>query len=400
MIVQKYGGSSLGTIDKMRRIATKIALAKEIHGQVIVVVSAMGKTTNNLLGLAKSASMNPSKRELDMLLSTGEQVSTSLLSMMLQEIHCKALSLNGFQAGIHTVGLYTKNKIKDIDITHIEKYLADDFVVLVTGFQGYNPENGDITTLGRGGSDTTAVALAAKFGCSCEIYTDVDGIHTVDPQLYEKAKKIPTISYEEMSELAYLGARIMEVRAVEIAKNYHVPLRITQAHETGTGTWVKEQDQMLEQKHITGVSVKDDIVMLRFQKLTNPQKSIAHLFSVMAENEVNVDMISQTMLEDKTANIAFTCDVDDLSSVKETAEAMVALYPGFTFGEDQAVAKISVVGIGMRSQSGVAASMFRLFSQNGITFSLVTTSDISISYTIPKSQIDLAVRLIATQFDL
>lgn len=400
MIVQKYGGSSLASMQKMRAVANQIVVAKQNHHQIIVVVSAMGKTTNKLMALAQEASMNPSKRELDMLLSTGEQVSTALLSMILNEMGHQALSLNGFQAGIETVGLHTKNKIKDIDTSRIRRYLNEDYIVIITGFQGYNSDAGDITTLGRGGSDTSAVALAAKFQCACEIFTDVDGIHTIDPRRYKPSKKLETISYEELTELAFLGAHVMDSRAVEIAKKYQVPLRIAKTHRTGDGTWVKENDCMMEARKITGVSIKDDIMMMTLHRLNTPEKSVSHLFSTLAEKEINVDMISQTLIEDGIVSIAFTCDLSEISGVRASIDAMNHDYPGFLVTEDKFVSKVSVVGLGMRSQSGVAASMFALLSKENIPFKLVTTSDISISYTIPKSLTDKAVRLIAEQFGL
>ncbi len=399
MIVQKYGGSSLATMEKMRHVAEKISRAKERHGHVVVVVSAMGQTTNNLIKMAKSAVKSPTKRELDMLLSTGEQVSTSLLSMMLNESSHPAVSLNGFQAGIQTEGLYTKNRIKDIDISRIRRYLDENHIVVITGFQGYNPA-GDITTLGRGGSDTTAVAIAAKFGCDCEIYTDVDGICTMDPRRYPQAKKLKEISYEEMCELSYLGARVMEGRAVEIAQKYNVNVRVANAHTDGNGSWIKETPPMMEQKYITGISVTEDIVMMSLHRIQNSEKGVSELFSALAEKEVNVDMISQTPLDDGTVSLAFTAPQEDIEILRETVNELRKSYAISRIEEDSELSKVSLVGIGMRSQSGVAASIFKLLASLGIPFKLITTSDISISYTIPKNHTDEAVRVLAERFNL
>ena len=247
IIVQKYGGSSVESIEKMKKIANRIITTKNQGNSMVVVVSAMGKTTNKLLGFAQEISQNPSKREIDMLISTGEQVSVSLLSMILNEMGHPAVSLTGFQAGIKTEGTHTKNKISDINTEKVTKHLEDGKIVVVAGFQGLN-ENGDITTLGRGGSDTTAVALAAKLQCSCEIYTDVEGIYSVDPRLHKHAKKLELISYEEMIEMSHLGAKVMEPRSVEIGQRYGVPIYVASSQSANKGTYIKEIDCKMEQE--------------------------------------------------------------------------------------------------------------------------------------------------------
>lgn len=398
-IVLKYGGSSLETIEKMQAIAEKIRHFKARYKEVVVVVSAMGKTTNMLLQLAGSASINPDKREMDMLLSTGEQVSSALFSMILKDKGLDAIALNGFQAGIFTEGLPTKNKIKDIDLSKINHYLDQNKVVVVTGFQGIN-SNGDITTLGRGGSDTTAVAIAAKKECRCEIYTDVSGIYTVNPSLYKTARKIAFISYEEMSELAFLGAKVMEPRAVEIGQKYHVPIYVASAHLEEEGTLIKEGGNVLEQKSITGISVIDQVALITINNYPRTSESVANLFMQLADLEVNIDMISQTLLSDDLINISFTCDKEDLRMVYEVVQGLKIVYPAFDVIQDTSVSKLSVVGLGMRSQSGVAAKIFRLFADHNIPFKLVTTSEISISYTIPKEVTDKTVALLAETFEL
>jgi aspartate kinase len=398
-IVLKFGGSSLETIDKMQTIANKIVKVKQTYKDVIVVVSAMGKTTNMLLNLASTASMNPDKREIDMLLSTGEQVSSALFSMILKDKNLDAIALNGYQAGIVTEGLHTKNKIKDIDLTKIDKYLNQNKVVVVTGFQGVNSE-GDITTLGRGGSDTTAVAIAAKKQCRCEIYTDVSGIYTVNPMLYKQAKKLKTISYEEMSELAFLGAKVMEPRAVEIGQKYHVPIYVANAHHDLEGTLIKEGGNVLEQRSITGISVIDQVALITINNYPRTSESVANLFMQLATQEVNIDMISQTLLSDELINLSFTCDKEDLRLVYDIVQGLKQNYPAFDVIQDTSVSKLSVVGLGMRSQSGVAAKIFKLFADHSIPFKLVTTSEISISYTIPKDVTEKTVALLAEAFEL
>lgn len=398
-LVVKYGGSSLETIEKMQAIAGKIVKLKTIYKDVIVVVSAMGKTTNSLLKLATTASINPDKREMDMLLSTGEQVSSALFSMILKDKGLDAIALNGYQAGIFTEGVPTKNKIKDIDLSKINKYLDLNKVVVVTGFQGINSD-GDITTLGRGGSDTTAVAIAAKKNCRCEIYTDVSGIYTVNPSLYPHAKKLSIISYEEMSELAFLGAKVMEPRAVEIGQKYHVPIYVGNAHSEEEGTWIKEGGNVLEQRSITGISVVDQVALVTINQYPRTSESVANLFMQLADLEVNIDMISQTLLSDDLINISFTCDKEDLRLVYDVIQGLKMVYPSFDVIQDTSVSKLSVVGLGMRSQSGVAAKIFKLFADHSIPFKLVTTSEISISYTIPKEVTDKTVSLLAETFNL
>jgi aspartate kinase len=397
-VVMKFGGSSVETIEKMQRIAKRIVQKRNEGYEVCVVVSAMGKTTNSLISLAKQASASPNKRELDSLLATGEQVSISLLSMILQEMNQKAIGLTGFQAGIKTSGLHTNNRIEDIDVSLIEKYLNDDHVVVVAGFQGLNAA-GDITTLGRGGSDTTAIALAAKLECACEIYTDVLGIYGVDPRLYPQAKKLHSISYEEMKEMAFLGAKVMEPRSIDIAHRYHVPLLVAHAHEDQTGTLIQEEDPM-EHRPITGCSVSEKIVLVNIQHLPASLTLIAHLFVTLANEGVNIDMISQTQGSDGFVTLAFTASADDLDNLEAVLGFLTHDEPEAIIHVDKHVVKVSVVGSGMRTQSGVAAQLFQLFADHGIVYKLITTSEISISYTMSKDHQHQAVQLIAQAFDL
>ncbi|MCR3905588.1 MAG: aspartate kinase [Tenericutes bacterium] len=397
-IVLKFGGSSVESIEKMQQIVQKIIKKKTTYQHIVVVVSAMGKTTNQLLELAKQASKSPSKREMDMLISTGEQVSISLLTMILNEQGQQAIALTGFQAGIKTAGLHTKNKILDIDTTKIEKHLASGKMVVVAGFQGFN-EDGDITTLGRGGSDTTAVAIAAKLKCNAEIYTDVEGIHGVDPRLYLKARKLDVISYEEMKEMAFLGAKVMEPRSIEIGQRYGVVIYVSSSLTENGGTYIKEYKKV-EEKSITGLSISEKVMMVTIKNFPNHSSDIAALFILLADNEINVDMISQTPTVNGYINLSFTASADDLDAINEVLALMNEKYEDIETVKNVNVVKLSVVGSGMRTQSGVAADMFKLLADNNIDFMLVTTSEISISYTIEKKFMKRAVLAISEKFGL
>jgi aspartate kinase len=399
MVVIKYGGSSVGTIEKIKQIAQQIAKRKSKEKDIVVVVSAMGKSTNALIELAKQISTDPSVRELDMLMATGEQVSSSLLAIALNDIGVKAISLTGFQAGIRTEGIHTKNKIVDISDHKLRGFIEEGNVVVVAGFQGIN-SSGDITTLGRGGSDTTAVAIAAKLKCRCEIYTDVEGIYTTNPAVYKDAKKLSEISYMEMAELAHLGAKVMEPRSVEIGQKYSIEILVASAHSKNSGTLIKGANTMLEAKVITGISVIDNVEVVTINNYPNSSKSVSELFSRLANNEVNIDMINQSVINKDLINLSFTCDATELKTVKKILDELIKLYPGFVANTNLKASKISVVGLGMRSQSGVAAKIFKLFALNDINFQLVTTSEISISYAIPSNLVTKAVAVIAKEFKL
>lgn len=399
LVVQKYGGSSVATLEKMNKIADAVIKRKEEGVNVVIVVSAMGKTTNNLIEMAKSISEQPPKRELDMLMATGEQVSISLLSMVFQEKGYDSVSLTGFQAGIKTEGVHTKNKISEVDVDKIKRYLEEDKIVVVAGFQGMNT-SGDITTLGRGGSDTTAVALAAKLKCVCEIYTDVDGIYSVDPRLFPNAKRLDFISYEEMMEMSCLGAKVMEARSVELAYKYNVPIYVASSHQKGKGTYIKEFDKEMEHKVITGLTVSDDVLMETINKVPYSSENISDIFSRLASQEVNIDMISQTSSSEGYVNISFTTSKEDESTVDAVMKEFAKKVPSVEVKKDTDITKISVVGMGMRNESGVASKIFKLFSDNSINFKQVTTSEISISYIINSSDKEKAVNIICETFKL
>lgn len=396
MLVHKYGGTSVGTLEKIKKIAKRVILEKENGYEMVVVVSAMGKTTDHLVEMSKEISKNPSRRELDLILSTGEQVSIALLSMAFQELGYDAIALTGFQAGIKTYGPHTKNKILDIDSDKIQNYLSQGKIVVVAGFQGINDE-GDITTLGRGGSDTTAVALAAKLNCPCHIYTDVDGIYSVDPGLYPQAKKLQTVSYEEMMEMASLGAGVMEARAIEIAYKYNIPIYVASSMNDVEGTYIKEYDEKMEENIITGLSISDDSLMVTISRIPDQIEHIAMIFEKLAQENVNVDMISQTAPLSGVISLSFTAPKDDLFIIEKI---MSEFNEGFEVSIEQEMTKISVVGIGMRNQSGVSGRLFRLLANHDIKVKQVTTSEISISYMIDTKYKETAVSVLSKELNL
>jgi aspartate kinase len=397
--VVKYGGSSVETIDQIKAIAERLAKRKSEGQDLVVVVSAMGKTTNQLLDMASEISENPDRREVDLLLSTGEQVSIALLSMALKTLGVESIALTGAQAGIVTDDVHTKARISRVDTDRIRKHLSDGEIVVVAGFQGIN-ENGDVTTLGRGGSDTSAVSLAAALGCTCELFTDVDGIYTVDPRILPEARKLDVISYEEMLEMASRGAKVVETRAVEFAHKYKVPVMVSLNTGDYPGTLIKELDESMEKRVVTGISVDEDCLMVTVNTVPYQSKNIAKIFAAIASEHIMVDMISQTAPFNSFVNLTFTSKVQDRFQIKMILEKLKTELPTIDYLIDDSVIKLSVVGIGMVSQSGVASAMFNLFAENDVDFYQVTTSEISISYTLNAYDRDKAVHMIAAAFDL
>jgi aspartate kinase len=396
-VVLKYGGSSVSTIEKMQQVA-KTVVERSLNEQVVVVISAMGKTTNELLSLARQASSKPSKREMDLLLATGEQTSIALLTMILKDLGVKATAFTGFQAGIKTEGLYTKNKIVEIDDQKIQQHLQDGHIVVVAGFQGIN-QAGDITTLGRGGSDTTAVALGARLGCPVEIYTDVDGIYTIDPRIVPHAKKLDEIAYEEMKEMSFLGAKVMEYHSLDIGERYHVPIYVAKTSSPTSGTWIKEFNVQAI-KPITGVSISEQVMLVTIKYLPNNNRVVADVFVRLADEGVNVDMISESYSSKGLIHLSFTCQKDDEESIHTLFEELKRQYEEVQPSFETSMVKVSVVGTGMRTQSGVAAMLFKLLAELDVAFRLVTTSEISISFTIPENEKERVAMAIANHFDL
>jgi len=397
--VLKFGGSSVATIELMKNVAEVIIKRKKLYDELVIVVSAMGKTTNQLISMAKEISLYPNKREMDLLISTGEVVSISLLSLILQEMGENSIALTGTQAGILTKGTHTKNKISDIHTDKIESELALGKIVIVAGFQGFN-EQGDITTLGRGGSDTSAVALAAKLNSICEIYTDVDGIYGIDPRLYKDAKKLKQIDYEEMKEMAFLGAKVMEPRSIDIAQNHGVIVYVAKTLSDEEGTYIMNYKDGLEDKKITGIAVSDKVIMVSMKRIPYSAKLTAELFRDLAKNEVNVDVINQNPSIGGNMNIAFTAHADDLDAVNEVLDQFKTKYPVVNILRIDDVVKVSLIGSAMRTQSGIAAEAFEVLADNDLEFKLVTTSEISISYTFDRSKKDKVIEVLAKHFNV
>ena len=398
VIVQKYGGSSVSTVEKIKSVARTVVDRKLQGKDVVVVVSAMGDTTDNLIAIAKDVSNNPDKRELDALISTGEIVSASLLSMAIKNMGIDSISYSAYQIGMKTKGLYGKSLIEDIEGEKIVNSLKEGKIVIVAGFQGVN-ENGDITTLGRGGSDTTAVALAVKLQGVCEIYTDVDGIYSVDPRVYKEAKKLQVIDYEEMTELASLGAQVMHSRAIELAQKYSIPIYVGLSNSDIKGTTIKEatEHMNMESKPVTGLATSDEDISITITDINKDLNILSKLFEALAEKKINVDMISQTAPFNNKVSLSFSIGKEDLKEALSLVEEFVNKDQIII---DEDITKFSMVGIGMKTTSGVAAAMFSLFRENNIEVKMITTSEIRITCAIKKEDKLKAVEIIGKKFNL
>lgn len=396
IVVQKYGGSSVADSDKIKNVARRIAERIQQEIKVIVVVSAMGKTTDNLIKLAKEISNNPDKRELDMLLSTGEQISVSLLSIALKELGIKSKSLNAFQAGIKTTDNFTEAKIKSIDTKKILSLLNDLDVLVITGFQGITDE-GELTTLGRGGSDTSAVALAAALKINCEIYSDVDGIYSVDPKLHPTAKKIKYIAYDEMLEMASLGAKVLHSRSVEIAKKYGIKIYCASSLTNEGGSYVVNENEIIEQSVVTGMSIQENEAQVTINNLPIDYHFVKNLFEKVALVGLNVDMIS-IINDEKNLSISFTIIDEKKHELKLALNDVLKELEGWQIDYRTDFIKLSVVGIGMKSSTGVAARFFQALEN--IPIKLVTTSEIKISCLIDNKYKQDAIKAIVKEFNL
>jgi aspartate kinase len=400
LVVQKYGGSSVGKPERIRRVAKRVVDTKRQGNNVVVVVSAMGDTTDELIDLMNKVTNNPPKREMDMLLSTGEQISISLLSMAINDLGEKVISLTGAQVGIHTDNVHTKARIVDVDRERMEKELNDGNILVVAGFQGINESN-DITTLGRGGSDTTAVALAAALNADvCEIFTDVDGVYTTDPRVVPEARKLDIITYDEMLELAHLGAQVLHPRSVECAKIYGIPLHVRSSFNHNPGTIVKEADDMEKAMVVTGVA--HDMNVARIGLFDVPDKpGIAwQIFRALAVESINVDMIIQSAMRDDINNISFTVGRTDLRKTLEIVEKIKEEVGIKFYTHDEDVAKVSIVGAGMVTNPGVAALMFEALAQENINLEMITTSEIKISCIVKGIYAEQAVRTLHKKFNM
>ena len=397
VVVQKYGGSSVGTTEKIKKIAQSIIKRKDKDTDLVIVVSAMGDTTDDLLSLSKGIGEEPDKRELDALLSTGEIISSALLAMAIKSLGYDAISYTAYQIGIKTSGQYGKALIEDIHGNKIKKSLKDGKIVIVAGFQGINGE-GDITTLGRGGSDTTAVALAVKLNGRCEIYTDVSGIYSVDPRAYSDAKKLDEIEYEEMLELASLGAQIMHSRSIELAQKYGIPIYVGLSDSDIKGTVIKEVKNVnMESKPVTGIATSDDDVAVTLKNIPKDVNILSTIFEAIGSKRVNIDMISQSSPVGGMVSVSFTIPKE---SLKDSLKIIEKLTVDNKVIVDEDITKFSMVGLGMKTTSGVAARMFKVFSENDIEIKMITTSEIRITCAIKTSDKLKAIKLVAKEFNL
>jgi aspartate kinase len=403
IVVMKFGGTSVGNADKIIKVAERVIKARDNGNDVIVVVSAMGDTTDDLINLASKISDVPNKREMDMLLSTGEQVSIALIAMAIKEKGYECISLTGNQAGIFTDEIHSNAKITHINNSRLLKELKNGKIVIVAGFQGITA-GGDISTLGRGGSDTTAVALAAALNAEyCEIYTDVDGVYTADPNIVAQARKIDSLSYEEMLEMASSGAKVLHLRAVEFAKNHNVVLCVRSSFNENEGTWVMDDNKKIERMErpvVTGVTYDTNQIKITIFGLADKPGIAAKLFGEFALENVSVDLIVQNVSEKGIATISFTVKNEDLNEAKRVIES---LKKGLDFTEadiDSNVAKVSLVGAGMQTHAGVAAKMFEILAGENINIEMISTSPIRISCVIRKDKVKTAVKVLHSGFGL
>lgn len=400
LIVQKFGGTSVGSVERILNAAARIADEKQNGNEVVVVVSAMGKTTDQLVNMANEISSSPSKREMDMLLSTGEQVTIALLTMALLQNGIDAVSYTGWQAGISTESVHGNARILDIETSKLKADLNEGKVVVVAGFQGVT-ENGEITTLGRGGSDTTAVALAAALKADkCDIYTDVTGVFTTDPRYVKSARKLLSVSYDEMLELANLGAGVLHPRAVEFAKNYGLPIEVRSSMEKERGTIIEEENGMEQNLVVRGVAFEDQITRVSVIGVTNRYKGLSTIFTTLAQNHINVDIIIQNMTESSAATISFSIKSKDLAETLDVLESNKDLLNYSEIESETGLAKVSIVGSGMISNPGVAAKMFEILEANGVQVKMVSTSEIKVSTVIEETQMVKAVEALHEAFEL
>lgn len=400
LIVQKYGGTSVATIDRIKNVAGRVVKTKAAGHDIVVVVSAMAGETDRLLSLAYQVSEAPNERELDVILATGEQVSIGLLSLAIQALGYKARSFTGAQVRIQTDEAHTRARIVSIDAERVRQALREGEIAIVAGFQGVTAED-DVTTLGRGGSDLTAVALAAALGASvCEIYTDVDGVYTADPNLVPEARKLRKISYDEMLELASLGAKVLQARSVEYAKIYHVPIHVRSSFTDSEGTLVVKEDEAMEKVVVSGVAYNTNEARVTVTRVVDRPGIAAKLFGAVAEAGIVVDMIVQNTGHDGFTDISFTIPKADFNKAYQIiSQAAKEIGAGEVIGDDK-IAKVSIVGVGMRTHSGVAARMFAALARENINIMMISTSEIKVSCVIDKKYAELAVRALHEAFQL
>lgn len=400
LIVQKYGGTSVKDLDRIRGVARRVARYKAQGHDMVVVVSAMSGATDGLIRLAHQITEFPDEREMDVLLATGEQVTIALLAMTLLSQGVPAVSFTGQQVQIRTDAAHTKARISDVDTALLRQALGEGKVVIVAGFQGVNP-SGDITTLGRGGSDTSAVAVAAALKADvCEIYTDVDGVYTTDPNVYDRARKLSRISYDEMLELASVGAKVLQIRSVEFAKKHNVPVHVRSSFNDNEGTWVVEEDRTMEQVVVAGVAYDRNEAKVSVRGVPDRPGIAAKIFGALAEKNIVVDMIVQDVGEGDRASMTFTVPKADLKRALVVIEPLARELGAAEVVSDTGIAKVSIVGVGMRSHAGVAAQMFDVLAREGINVLMISTSEIKVSCVIEEKYTELAVRVLHDAFGL
>ena len=401
LIVQKYGGTSVGTVERIQAVAEKVARGHRLGDKLVVAVSAMSGETNRLIGLAKEIDAQPSMREMDVLVSTGEQVTIALLCMALNKLGIEARSYTGGQVRILTDNAHGKARIIEIDGHRIEGDLDAGRVVVVAGFQG-SDEDGNITTLGRGGSDTTAVALAAALNADeCQIYTDVDGVYTTDPKVVGRAQRLDKITFDEMLEMASQGSKILQIRSVEFAGKYNVPLRVMSSFEEGPGTLISLEDEdQMEKAVVSGIAFNRDEAKLTIRGIPDQPGVAYKVLGAISAANIEIDVIVQNVAKDNSATITFTVHRNDLSQAESLLKQIAEDLGALEIDTDDQIAKVSIVGVGMRSHAGVAATMFEALANENINIQLITTSEIKITVVIEERYLELAVRALHTGFDL
>ncbi len=396
LIVQKYGGTSVGSLERIEEVAKRVVEAKRAGNDVVVVVSAMSGVTNSLIEQAEFFSKHPSEQDLDLLLSSGERVTSALLSIALNAKGYKAVALSGRKAGIQTDSVFNKARIKQIDISGVKAELKGGKIVVIAGFQGVD-KDGKVTTLGRGGSDLSAVAIAGALKADlCEIYTDVDGVYTTDPRIEPKAKKLDRISYDEMLELASLGAKVLQNRSVELAKKLGVQIITRSSFNNNEGTIITKEETM-EQALVSGIALDKNQARVTLRKIKDKPGIAAEIFSALADKNINVDMIIQNVGVDGATNLGFTVPENELELAKST---MKKVLKDITIESDKDVAKVSIVGVGMKSHSGVASKAFKTLAKEGINIGMISTSEIKISMIVQEKYAELAVRALHEAYEL
>lgn len=400
LIVKKFGGTSVGDLDRIGNVAKRVIKTYDQGNDVVVILSAMAGVTDSLIKLAKQVTDTPQKRELDALMATGEQTTAALLAIILQSMGYKAQSLLGFQAEVRTDCAFGNARILEIGANRIEKLLEDRHIVVVAGFQGCDSE-GNITTLGRGGSDTSAVAIAAALKAdTCEIYTDVDGVYTADPNICKHARKLDKVTYDEMLEMASLGAKVLQIRSVEFAKKYNVPVHVRSSFSEEEGTMVISEDNGMERLVVTGVTYKKNEARITLKKVPDQPGIAAKIFTPIAEAGINVDMIIQNTRQGGQTDLTFTVPKDDFKQAMEIGRSVAKEINAEDVLGDDGIAKVSVTGVGMKNHSGVASKMFSTLAKENINILLISTSEIRISCIVAEKHAELAVRALHTAFGL